>query len=97
MPSKFLNKLQGHRVVIFGSTSGIGFAVAEGAIEYGAIVLVSSSSTDKVARALERLRTSYPEEPTASVAISAIWQTKQPSKPISKPYSTKPPPTVRTS
>jgi NAD(P)-dependent dehydrogenase (short-subunit alcohol dehydrogenase family) len=61
MPSKFVNKLQGQRVVVFGGTSGIGFAVAEGAIEYGAIVLVSSSSPDKVANAVERLRTSYPE------------------------------------
>jgi NAD(P)-dependent dehydrogenase (short-subunit alcohol dehydrogenase family) len=61
MPSKFITKLQGQRVVIFGGTSGIGFAVAEGAIEYGAAVLVSSSSPDKVARAVERLRTSYPE------------------------------------
>jgi NAD(P)-dependent dehydrogenase (short-subunit alcohol dehydrogenase family) len=61
MPSKFLTKLQGQRVVVFGGTSGIGFAVAEGAIEYGATVLVSSSSQDKVARAVERLRTSYPE------------------------------------
>jgi NAD(P)-dependent dehydrogenase (short-subunit alcohol dehydrogenase family) len=61
MPSKFVTKLQGQRVVVFGGTSGIGFAVAEGAIEYGATVLVSSSSPDKVARAVERLRASYPE------------------------------------
>jgi NAD(P)-dependent dehydrogenase (short-subunit alcohol dehydrogenase family) len=61
MPSKFVNKLQAQRIVVFGGTSGIGFAVAEGALEYGATVLVSSSSPDKVARAVERLSASYPE------------------------------------
>jgi NAD(P)-dependent dehydrogenase (short-subunit alcohol dehydrogenase family) len=59
--SKFLHKLAGQRVLILGGTSGMGFAVAEGAVELGATVIVSSSSSDKVARAVDRLRSSYPD------------------------------------
>src|ERR1700760_2047448 len=57
---KYLNKLEGKRVVVLGGTSGIGFCVAEAAIEYGAFVTVSSSSPEKVDRAAERLRALYP-------------------------------------
>jgi NAD(P)-dependent dehydrogenase (short-subunit alcohol dehydrogenase family) len=62
MPThKFLNKLQGKRVVIFGGTVGIGFAIAEGALEHGAIVTVSSSSPEKVSSAVDRLRAAFPQ------------------------------------
>lgn len=61
MPPKYINKLQGKRVVVIGGTSGIGFATAEAAMEYGAIVVVASSQQDKVDRAVHRIRTSYPE------------------------------------
>lgn len=53
---RYITKLQGRRVLILGGTSGLGFAVAEAAIEYGAQVIVSSSSDVKVANALNRLR-----------------------------------------
>ena len=43
------------RVVVIGGTSGIGFAVAKGASEEGALVVVGSSSARKVGRAKERL------------------------------------------
>jgi NAD(P)-dependent dehydrogenase (short-subunit alcohol dehydrogenase family) len=58
---KYLNKLQAKRVIVLGGTSGIGFAVAEAAVEYGAIVYISSSTTQKLERCLERLRTAYPD------------------------------------
>lgn len=58
--TKFLKKLQSKRVLIFGGTSGIGFSVAEGSLEYGATVIVSSSTQSKVDNALERLRAAYP-------------------------------------
>jgi NAD(P)-dependent dehydrogenase (short-subunit alcohol dehydrogenase family) len=47
--------LQGKRVVIIGGTSGIGLAVAQGAIADGAGVVVGSSSADKVSAATDRL------------------------------------------
>jgi NAD(P)-dependent dehydrogenase (short-subunit alcohol dehydrogenase family) len=59
--SKYLNKLQSKRVLVFGGTSGIGFCVAEAAVEYGAVVFISSSTPEKLERALTRLRTAYPE------------------------------------
>jgi NAD(P)-dependent dehydrogenase (short-subunit alcohol dehydrogenase family) len=43
------------RVVIIGGTSGIGLAVAQGAIVDGASVVVGSSSTGKVSAAKDRL------------------------------------------
>jgi NAD(P)-dependent dehydrogenase (short-subunit alcohol dehydrogenase family) len=59
--SKYINKLQSKRVLIFGGTSGIGFCVAEAAVEYGAIVFISSSTSEKLERALTRLRATYPD------------------------------------
>jgi NAD(P)-dependent dehydrogenase (short-subunit alcohol dehydrogenase family) len=59
--SKYLSKLQSKRVLVFGGTSGIGFCVAEAAVEYGATVFISSSTSEKLERALTRLRTAYPE------------------------------------
>ncbi|XWW92783.1 hypothetical protein V2A60_000710 [Cordyceps javanica] len=50
------NKLQGTRVLVIGGTSGIGYAVAEAALESGATVYVSSSSQAKVDAAVARLR-----------------------------------------
>jgi NAD(P)-dependent dehydrogenase (short-subunit alcohol dehydrogenase family) len=47
--------LSGQRVVIIGGSSGMGFAVAEGALAEGAEVVVGSSSQDKVKAAVERL------------------------------------------
>ena len=62
MPSqnKF-NKLQNARVVILGGSSGIGFAVAEGSLESGAIITISGSNQERLDKALERLRTAYPD------------------------------------
>lgn len=61
MSPKFINKLQGKRVVIVGGTSGLGFATAEAAIEYGAIVVVASSKQENVDRAVDRIQKAYPE------------------------------------
>jgi len=47
--------LSGQRVVIIGGTSGIGFAVAEGAAAAGASVVLASSDAGKVAAAAARL------------------------------------------
>lgn len=47
--------LTGKRVVIIGGTSGIGFAVARAALDQGARVVVASSQSANVGRALDRL------------------------------------------
>jgi NAD(P)-dependent dehydrogenase (short-subunit alcohol dehydrogenase family) len=47
--------LDGKRILVIGGGSGIGFAVAEGALREGAVVTVASSSAEKVAAAAGRL------------------------------------------
>ena len=47
--------LRGQRVVVIGGTSGIGYAVAEGALAEGASVVVGSSQAAKVEEAVKRL------------------------------------------
>ena len=47
--------LKSQRVVVIGGSSGIGFAVAAGALAEGAEVVVGSSGADKVASAAARL------------------------------------------
>ena len=58
---KYVNKLSGTRVLILGGTSGIGFGVAEAALEHGASVILSSSTQTKLSNAIERLKTGYPD------------------------------------
>lgn len=54
---KFVSKLAGKRVLVIGGTSGIGFGVAEAALQNGAAsVFISSSSSTKISSALERLQ-----------------------------------------
>ncbi|KAL7907833.1 NAD(P)-binding protein [Trichoderma velutinum] len=53
---KYVNKLQGHRVLVLGGSSGVGFCVAEAALEHGAQVIVSSSNQTKLDKAVSRLR-----------------------------------------
>lgn len=50
--------LSGQRVVVIGGTAGIGLAVAAGAIEEGASVVVASSRKERVESAAERLGSS---------------------------------------
>jgi len=60
MPNKYTNKLHNKRVLVLGGTSGIGFCVAENALENGAIVTVASSRQESIDKTLSRLRESYP-------------------------------------
>ncbi|KXS15501.1 NAD(P)-binding protein [Gonapodya prolifera JEL478] len=53
---RFPSKLAGKRVLVIGGTSGIGLAVASGALSYGASVVIASSSLTKVEAAVQRLR-----------------------------------------
>ncbi|KAH6959246.1 hypothetical protein DER45DRAFT_565613 [Fusarium avenaceum] len=54
---KYVSKLAGSRVLVIGGSSGIGFGVAEAAIQNGAAsVFISSSSQSKISTAIERLK-----------------------------------------
>jgi len=53
-------KLQDKHVLVIGGSSGIGLAVAEGALSSGANVTLSSSSLAKVEAAVTSLATKYP-------------------------------------
>ncbi|KAJ4135065.1 fusarubin cluster-dehydrogenase [Fusarium equiseti] len=54
---KYVSKLAGSRVLVIGGSSGIGFGVAEAAIQNGASsVFISSSSQSKISSAIERLK-----------------------------------------
>lgn len=67
MASKY-QKLQNKHVVVFGGTSGIGFAVAEGALASGAQVTISSSNQSRVDEAVKRLKTDFPNSTIAGHA-----------------------------
>src|ERR1700753_2371509 len=68
---KFLNKLQNKRILIFGGTSGLGYAVAEGAVEFGAHVTVSGSNQERLNKTVERLKGSYPDVPNNRIGTYA--------------------------
>ncbi|KAG8409956.1 hypothetical protein J3458_019028 [Metarhizium acridum] len=55
-PSSTPHKLQGRRVLVLGGSSGIGFCIAEAAVEHGAFVNVSSSNQSKLDYAVSRLQ-----------------------------------------
>ncbi|EEY18882.1 short-chain dehydrogenase [Verticillium alfalfae VaMs.102] len=54
---RYVTKLQGRRLLVLGGSSGIGFSVAEAALEHGADVIISSSNEAKLRKAVDRLRT----------------------------------------
>lgn len=56
---KYINKLQGKRILIFGGTSGIGFAVAEACVEHGATVFITGSNAERLQKTVQRLKDSY--------------------------------------
>lgn len=61
MATTYTDKLHGKRVLIIGGTAGIGYAVAEGAVEFGAHVIVASSQQENVDNAVKKLKESYPD------------------------------------
>lgn len=60
--TKYTSKLSSTRVLIIGGSSGIGFAVAEACIEHGALVAISSSNSQRVNAAAEKIKKSYPSK-----------------------------------
>lgn len=61
MPNKYINKLEGKRLLVLGGTSGIGFCIAENALENGASVIVASSRQQSIDKTLARLHATYPD------------------------------------
>lgn len=53
---RYISKLQGRRLLVLGGSSGIGFSVAEAALEHGADVVISSSNESKLQKAVQRLQ-----------------------------------------
>lgn len=60
-PQLKYHKLQDKHVLIIGGSSGIGYAVAEAAVESVAVVTISSSRQAKLDAAVSSLRSSYPD------------------------------------
>ncbi|GAM36630.1 hypothetical protein TCE0_018r05863 [Talaromyces pinophilus] len=75
---KYGSKLAGKHILVFGGMSGIGFCVAEAALEQGANVFISGSSPAKLASALKNLLEAYPttKENLNSILISATELSK---------------------
>ncbi|KAF2114067.1 hypothetical protein BDV96DRAFT_495046 [Lophiotrema nucula] len=61
---KYTDKLVGSRILVIGGSSGLGFGVAEAALEFGAIVTISSSNQKRIDDAIARLKKSYPSATT---------------------------------
>ena len=57
---KYANELTDKKVLVLGGTSGIGYCVAEAALEFGAFVIIASSTSEKVESAQKRLKEAYP-------------------------------------
>ncbi|GFF50403.1 hypothetical protein IFM46972_09039 [Aspergillus udagawae] len=52
---KSIRKLRDSRVIVFGGTSGIGFAVVAAALEHGATVFVTSSKKDNEIQPIDHI------------------------------------------
>ena len=62
---KYTAKLHNANVLIIGGSSGIGYGVAEAALEHGASVIISSSSESRISSAVGRLQSAYPSRAAA--------------------------------
>jgi NAD(P)-dependent dehydrogenase (short-subunit alcohol dehydrogenase family) len=61
------NRLANAHVLVFGGTSGIGFAIANMALSYGARVTISGSGQPKVDMKVEKLRSYFPQTAKSNV------------------------------
>lgn len=71
------SSLAGKRVVVIGGTSGIGFAIAQGALAEGASVVVGSSSAANVDRAVARLgagAAGFPVDVREEASVAAFFE-----------------------
>lgn len=66
------NRLANAHVLVFGGTSGIGYAIANMALSYGARVTISGSRQPKVDTKVDLLRSLYPNTAASNVAGFAV-------------------------
>lgn len=62
------NRIKDTHVFVFGGTSGIGYAIANMALYYGARVTISGSRQPKVDSQVKQLQSLYPNLPASNVA-----------------------------
>jgi NAD(P)-dependent dehydrogenase (short-subunit alcohol dehydrogenase family) len=67
-----MNRLSGAHVLVFGGSSGIGFAIASMALSNGATVIISGSQQAKIEDKVHLLRSLYPSLPSENVSGHAI-------------------------
>lgn len=73
------NRLANAHVVVFGGTSGIGFAIANMVLSNGAQVTISGSKQPKVDTKVELLRSFYPSIPKSHVSGIAVDLSDKPN------------------
>jgi len=61
-------KLTDKRVLVTGSTAGIGFAIAEGFAKEGAQVIINGRSEDRINSAIKDLHNRYPDAQLSGIA-----------------------------
>lgn len=70
--AKYSTKLANQRVLILGGTSGLGYAVAEAALESGAHITISSSSQTKLDKTVARLKEAFPAQSAAQTITTHV-------------------------
>lgn len=76
--TRYLAKLKNSRVLVFGATSGIGYAVSEGALEYGANVILSGSRQAKLTDTTSRLLANYDNDKPSSLISNHVCDLSNP-------------------
>lgn len=66
------NRLNNARVLVFGGTSGVGFAVASLALSQGSQVIISGSKQPKIDDKVALLRSYYPSIPASNISGHAV-------------------------
>lgn len=67
-----MNRLSGAHVLVFGGSSGIGFAIANMALSNGATVVISGSQEKKIHEKVQLLQSLYPSLAAEKVSGHAI-------------------------
>lgn len=65
-------RLDGKRALVTGSTAGIGFAIAKGLAQEGAVVIVNGRTAGRVTEAVETLNAETGGKATGAVPTSAL-------------------------
>ncbi|KAF2725305.1 NAD(P)-binding protein [Polychaeton citri CBS 116435] len=58
--TKYTSKLHGKHILVIGGSGGIGYGVAEAALEHGATVTISSSNPTRIENSVTSLGAAYP-------------------------------------